>query len=182
MSNPRPDFTNILDTDFPPVNRDRVRPAVREVALLERTRCVEQDGAVVNTFTTLTSPTYDECEGVIDQAVEMVLVDLPDYLPESTYPRVKQAVILRAAFLVEMSFYREQIKESAASIWDTQYDKVIASIEIVTGGSGVGTRVDSIMGRSTMAEYDPDLPIPPPRVMPKMPFPIDGNPYSEGQQ
>lgn len=174
------DFTNIVDTDFPVADRLRVRPSVKEVALLERTRTVDQSGEEQGTFTPGTRPALDEVEELIDQALELTLSDLPDYLPESIYPRVQQAVALRAAVLIELSFYREQYNQGSAKGYDTMYDKLIASIELL-GGMGDGKRVDSIMGRSTMAEYEPDLPIPPPRVMPKTPFPIDGNPDSEGQ-
>jgi hypothetical protein len=174
------DFTNIIDNDFPVVDRLRVAPSVEEVALLERTRTVDQSGEEQGTFTTATRPTLAEVNKLIAQALELTLSDLPDYLPESIYPRIQQAVALRAAVLVEISFYREQYNQGSARAYDTMYDKLIASIELL-GGSGAGRRVDSIMGRSTMAEFEPDLPIPPPRIIVKTPFPIDGNPDSEGQ-
>jgi hypothetical protein len=91
------DFTNILDPDFPQIDRTRVRPSVKQVSILERTRCVDDSGADAGTFTDTTYPTYDECEGVIDTALELTLADVPDYLPESIYPRLLQAVALRAA-------------------------------------------------------------------------------------
>lgn len=174
------DFTNILDTDFPVVDRLRVAPSVQEVALLERTRTVDQSGEEQGDFTPSTRPKITEVEELIQQAVELTLADLPDYVPESLYPRVQQAITLKAAVLIELSFYREQYNQGSAKGYDTMYDKLIASIELV-GGLGDGKRVDSIMGRSTMVEFDPDLPIPPPRVIPKTPFSIDGNPDSEGQ-
>jgi hypothetical protein len=175
------DFTNILDDDLPPVNRAEVTPTVDQVAILERTRTVDQSGAEQGTFTSNTRPTDAEAGLIIAQALEFTLADMPDYLPESIYPRVLQAVALKAAVLIELSFYREQYRQGSAEGFDSMYEKLLASIEIVAGGSTAGRRVDSIMARSTMAEYQPDYPPPPPRVMPKMPFPIDGAPGDEGQ-
>ncbi len=174
------DFTNILDEDFPLVDRVYVRPSVQEVAALEHTRTTDDTAAEVGDFTANTRPSRIQAEALIDLALELTLSDLPDYLPESIYARIQQAVALKAAVLVETSYYREQYTQGSARGYETMYDKLIASIEML-GGMGDGQRVDSIMGRSTMAEYDPDLPIPPPRVIPKTPFPFDGNPDSEGQ-
>lgn len=176
------DFTTILDPDFPPVDRSRVTPSIQAVALLERTRTVDQSGAEQGTFTSTTRPTNDECDGIISQAVELALADMPDYLPESIYPRVLQAVALKAAVLIEASFYREQYTKGSAQYYEQAYEKLLASIELISGGSGAGNRVDSVMMRSTMAEYEPDYPLPPPRVMPKLPFSIDGNLADEGQE
>lgn len=177
---PAVDFTNILDEDFPVVDRTRVRPSVQEIAFLERTRTVDDTAGEAGNFTATTRPTHDEVEGLINLALELTLSDLPDYLPESIYPRVQQAVALKAAVLVETSYYREQYTQGSARGYETMYDKLIASIEML-GGMGTGQRVDSIMGRSTMAEFEPDLPIPPPRVIPKTPIPFAGDPNAEGQ-
>jgi hypothetical protein len=175
------DFTYILDEDLPPVDRSQVRPSVDAVALLEATRLVDISGADQTTFTDTTRPTAAQCQGVIDQAVELALADIPDYLPESSYPRIQQLVALKAACLIERSFFREQYNKGSAEGYEKDYDLLVEAIERVVGGSGFGERVDSVMMRSTMAEYEPDYPVPPPRIMPRMPFPFDGNPDSEGQ-
>lgn len=172
------DFTNVIDPDFPPINREAVTPSVSEVALLCRTRTVDNTGAEQATFTPNTRPKYVEVENLIRMAVSQCLVDLPDYVAESYYPRIKEAVVLKAASLIELSFFREQYNQGSAQAYDTMYDKLIASIEMIEGGSGSGRRVDSVMGRSTMVEYDPDYPMPPPRVIVR-PVPIDGNPLDE---
>lgn len=174
------DFTNILDPDFPVVDPTKVTPTADQVALLLRTRTVDQSGAEQTTFTSGTRPTATEAAGVISQAVQLTLADMPAYLPESIYPRILQAVILKAAGLIERSFYREQYDQGSGKDFETDYERLLASIEIVSGGSGTGNRVDSVVGRSTMAEYEPDYPLPPPRVMPRPPS-IDGNPADEAQ-
>lgn len=176
------DFTNILDPDFPQIDRTRVRPSVQQVAVHEATRTVDETGKVVGTFTDTTWPTADMCELVIDQAVELCLADLPDYMPESTYPRILQAVAFRAACLIERGFYREQYEKGSSKSHEDDYDKLLASIEVVSGGAQAGRRVDTPMMRSTMAEYEPDYPLPPPRIMPKLPFIVDGSTGDEEGQ
>jgi len=175
------DFTYIIDEDLPPVDRSKIRPAVDDVAILEATRLVDISGAYQQTFNDSTWPTATQCDGLIDQAIELTLADIPDFLPPSAYPRIQQAVALKAACLVERSFYREQYDKGSAKGHQDDYDLLIGAIERVAGGGAEGQRTDSIMLRSTMAEYEPDYPMPMPRIMPRTPLPIDGNPDDEGQ-
>jgi hypothetical protein len=174
------DFTYILDPDFPVVNRPAVTPTIDQVAVLEATRLVDNTGADQSTFTATTRPNATQAASIISQALKLTLADLPDYVPESVYPRVLQAVTLRSAVLIELSFFREQYHQGSAQGFEQMYEKLLASIELVAGGSGAGNRVDTIMGRSTMAEYEPDYPMPPPRVMPRR-VSIDGTPADEAQ-
>ena len=175
------DWTYLVDEDLPPIDRGQVRPSVEAVAIASYTRTADISGALLGVFTDGTTPTYDQCQGVIDQAIELCLSDLPDYLPVDTYPRIQQAVVLKAACLVERFFYREQYEKGSARGHQDDYDLLIESIERFSGGGSDGERVDSIMARSTMAEYEPDYPMPPPRIMPRFPLPIDGSPDDEGQ-
>lgn len=175
MSSGNIDFTNILDPDLPQIDRSQVRPSGSQVAIRCATRTMDQTGVPQGRWTDTTWPTADMAEGIIDQAVEETLADMPDYLPESTYPRVLQCVILKAACIVERTCYREQSEKGSSKNHEDTYEKLLASIEMVTGGTTAGHRVDSVMLRSTMAEYEPDYPLPPPRVMPKLPFVEDGS-------
>jgi len=177
------DFTYLVDEDFPQVDRSKVTPSVEQVALMERTRCVNQYGDDQGVFNDSTHPTYDEAQGIIAQAVELVLSEIPDYLPESIYPRVLQAAIFKSAILIEASFYKEQYKSGSAEYFETAYEKLVTNLQGIAGGvEGQGKRVDSIMVRSSMAEYEPDYTLPPPRVMPKVPFIIDGSTGDEEGQ
>lgn len=177
------DFTYLIDEDFPQVDRAKVMPSVEQVALMERTRCVNEYGDDQGGFNDSTHPTYDECQGVILQAVELVLSEIPDYLPESIYPRIQQAAIFKASILIEASFYKEQYKSGSADYFETAYMGLVENLQGLGGGvNGQGHRVDSIMTRSTMAEYEPDYTLPPPRVMPKVPYIIDGSTGDEEGQ
>lgn len=176
------DFTYINDPDFPPVDRAQVTPTVDQVAITARTRTIDGDGVEQTTFTDTTRPTATECSFLVQQAVETVLSEMPDHLPVAVYPRLLQAIIFEAATLIELSFYREQYNQGSAKGFQDKRTMLLQSIEKVIGGAGVGQRVDSVVARSTMAEYEPDYAPPPPRVMPTLPFSIDGSPADEGQQ
>jgi len=169
------DWTNIVQSDIPPVDRTACTPSVDQVALLLRTRTVDNTGAEQGTFTSVTRPTDTEAAALIQQALEITLTDLPDWLPPSLYPRVQQAVALKAADLIEISFYREQYNQGAARAYTELYDLAIQSIQAQYGGAHGGRRVDSAMMRSTMAEYAPDYVPPPPRIIIRPPS-IDGSP------
>lgn len=177
------DFTYLIDEDFPQVDRAQVTPSVTAVALMEQTRCVNEYGDDQGTLNDVTRPTADQCVGVISQAVELVLSEIPDYLPESIYPRIEQAIIFKAAILIEASFYKEQYKSGSADYFETAYKGLIENLQGLAGGpKGLGMRVDSIMTRSTMAEYEPDYALPPPRIMVRTPFVVDGSTGDEEAQ
>jgi hypothetical protein len=113
-------------------------------------------------FTSDTNPTDAQCDALITQAVQLVLTPLPDYLPASLYGRIRQAASLQAAILVETSFYREQANSGSIVALTAAMRALLDAIQEDSGGAGVSNRVDSIVARSTMAEYDPYYTMPPP--------------------
>ena len=150
---------------FPPVDREQVTPSVDDVALLCATRTIDESGAQLGVFSVDTNPTDTQVEGLIVQAVTMVLTPLPDYFQQSLYGRVSQAAALQAAILVETSFYREQANTGTIVAMTTALRAMLAAIQEDSGGAGVSQRVDSIVVRSTMADYDPYYVMPPPPVV-----------------
>jgi hypothetical protein len=147
---------------FPPIDHEAVTPTVAEVALLEATRTIDSSGTQLGIFTSDTNPTDAQCEALIEQAVMMVLTPLPDYLQTSLYGRIRQAVALQAAVLVETSFYREQANAGSIVSMTTALRAMLNALQEDSGGAGVSNRVDSIVARSTMTDYDPYYAMPPP--------------------
>lgn len=147
---------------FPPIDHAAVTPSVAEVSLLEATRTIDESGTQLGVFTSDTQPTDTQCEGLIAQAVILVLTPLPDYLQQSLYPRIRQAIALQAAILIETSFYREQANAGSVVAMTQSLRMAVAAIEEDAGGAGSSQRVDSIVERSTMTDYDPYYPMPPP--------------------
>jgi hypothetical protein len=148
---------------FPPVDLTKVTPNVDDVALLCATRTIDSSGVQLGTFTSDTNPTDVQCAALIVQATEIVLTPLPDYLQPSLYARIRQAVALQAAILVETSFYREQANAGTVVAMTAALRAMLAAVQEDAGAQGVSNRVDSIVVRSTMTDYDPYYPPPPPR-------------------
>jgi hypothetical protein len=151
--------------DFPPVDIGAVTPTSDDVALLVATRTIDESGTQLGVFTADTNPTDEQCDGLIAQATTLVLGPLPDYLQESLYDRIKECVALQAAILVETSFYREQANAGTLVALTAALNALLRGVQEDSGGAGVSNRVDSIVVRSTMADYDPYYPMPPPPVV-----------------
>lgn len=150
---------------FPPVDVSKVTPTVADVALLEHTRTLDTGSNELGAFTSDTRPTDTEVQALIAQAVTIVLAPLPDYFQESLYDRVRQAVALQTALLIESSFYREQANTGTIVALGQALSGMLSAIEADAGGARSSARVDSIVLRSTIAEYDPYYPLPPPPVV-----------------
>jgi hypothetical protein len=141
---------------------DAVTPSVDDVALLCATRTIDTSGAQLGQFTSDTRPTDAQAGALIAQAATMVLAPLPDHLQQSLYPRIRQSVALQAAILVETSFFREQANTGTVVAMSTSLQSMLRAVQEDAGGAGVSQRVDSIVVRSTFAEYDPYYQMPPP--------------------
>lgn len=150
---------------FPPVDVTKVTPTSDDVALLCATRTIDTSGTQLGTFTSDTNPTDTQTAALIDQAVTLVLAPLPDYLQESLYERIRQTAALQAAILVETSFYREQANTGSIVAMQAALTGMQRAIQEDAGGAGASQRVDSVVVRSTMAEYDPYYVMPPPPVV-----------------
>lgn len=94
--------------DWPVIDHAAVQPNVDAVARLLRTRTKTQDGTVKPTFDDTTIVKGTEVSALIGDAEELVLSQLPEQLDPELYPRVKYAITLQAAILVEASFFRTQ--------------------------------------------------------------------------
>ena len=150
---------------FPPVDRGQVTPSPDDVALLCATRTIDESGTQLGVFTSDTNPTDAQVQGLIEQAVTLVLTPLPDYVQENLYGRIQQAAALQAAVLVETSFYREQANAGSITALQSALAAMGKAIAIDAGAPGGVGSVDSIVVRSTMAEYDPYYVMPPPPVV-----------------
>lgn len=118
-----------------------VRPSVAEVAALLRARTKVEGGNEVGTFNTRTRPTQDEVDNLIDEGLAEVLgkVNVPE-AGSAREARVKRAVALYTAILVELSFFPEQVgsARSPASTYEKLYEKRIASLEAESATEEVG--------------------------------------------
>lgn len=146
-----------------------IRPTVKEVAALLRTRTVgESSGGLggdtgpgdVTTFTDTTRPTAEEVEGLISQAIEAVLGALPAGFDAVAFnPRVRHLVTLYAAILVEGSFFREQLDSGSVELWRDLYRTGLAALTTAIAGSEetAGHARGSAVVSSMIPVYEPPL-------------------------
>jgi hypothetical protein len=121
-------------TGLPLVDPTQVTPSVADVAILERTRTLHDDGSEVSTFDPNTRPTDVECSELIDQATGEVLGQLPPYVDPIWYPAIKRLIALRAAALVEVSFYREQAQAGPAAVHATTFQTELQALQRIIPG------------------------------------------------
>lgn len=133
------------------------RPTVMEVAVRLRARTKTRGGKELGTFSDDTRPTASDVEELIDDALDEVLGKVqpidPTLPPGTAYNapgsdyerRIRRAVGLYAAVLVELSYFPEQVRsgQSPVSTLQQLYDSRIRALiaEGETGraeGMGVG--------------------------------------------
>jgi hypothetical protein len=112
---------------FPPVDREAIRPSIDEVAALERTRTIDSGGNEKDTFDATTRPTGDEAAGLVEQAIDDVLAELPQTFDPGHYEQVERAVTFRAAMLIETSYFREEVGAATpALVYQQRADRLVA--------------------------------------------------------
>jgi hypothetical protein len=138
----------------PPVQDDQEpapgwRPTVGEVASRLRARTKIPGGKEQGVFTSETRPTADQVEELIDEAVDEVLgkvqaidttlVARSSYnAPGSDYERrIRRAVALYTAILIELSYFPEQVRQNLSPVTGYQqlYDSRIRAL-IAEGETG----------------------------------------------
>jgi hypothetical protein len=127
-----------IDTPTAPVTE--MRPTVDEVALLERTRTTGPSPANgglgadtgpsdLTTFTSTTRPSSSEVARVVDMAYGTVIGGLNGAVPAAQYARVRFAITVYAALIIEASFFRETADQVTATLWRTMFTDAMASIQ-----------------------------------------------------
>lgn len=118
----------VLVPDFPLPDTAQIRPTVDDVATLENSRTAAGGGDDIGEFTADTHPTDGQVDGLIDQAIEAVLMQLPTRFPSTYYDRVKHAVALYTAVLLEGSFFREETGAGSLGVWQSLFTSHITGL------------------------------------------------------
>jgi hypothetical protein len=92
-----------------PENAGSFTPDVSDVGALIRARTKDQFGNELGTFTANTRPTGDEVSVLIDRAIADVTAKADTDIPVNSYNAAKSVIALRAAMMVEMSYWPDQI-------------------------------------------------------------------------
>lgn len=92
------------------------KPDLEEVAVLLWARTVDDGQETNGEFTADTQPTAVQAQMLLDQAFEDVrAVCVAGEIPERSVDAAKRATALRAAYLIELSFFPEQTADMADS-------------------------------------------------------------------
>lgn len=94
-----------------------ITPTADDVAALERTRTNDKDGNDQGTFNSLTTPTDQDVDKLIEQAIYDVVSQLDEAIDPAHYDTLKRAVTLNAAILVEGSFFRDDINTETVALY-----------------------------------------------------------------
>jgi hypothetical protein len=132
----------MLDSaQWPLIDQTAVRPTVDEIASVERTRTVDQNtGEDKGTFDDTTFPSGLEVESIIDDAVAGVLSVIPDAIDPDYWPRVKWAIVLYTAIVIETSYYRVPNQGPSSGVVLTYrqlYQETMAALETTDIGTSI---------------------------------------------
>ena len=105
----------------PPPDPTTITPTVGNVAALCATRTIDTSGEQLGAFTSDTRPTDVEVQALIDQATDETLTQFPPKIDVLWWPALTRLIALRAAALVELSYYREQTLAGASTTALGQY-------------------------------------------------------------
>lgn len=106
---------------------DATRPSVREVAALMPDRTTVDGGGEARTFTTATSPTAEEVEGLIDVVLDSIDPRVPDGASAEVERAARRVVTFTTAILVESGNWGEQLEPNEARV--ALWERLLASYE-----------------------------------------------------
>lgn len=117
-------------------------PVVQDVADRLRARTKDRDGNEVGTFNANTRPTDTQVDGLINKAGADVAMVVGSDIPNAVWDDAKDVVSLRAALLVELSFFPEQINSGRSpypqlkQLYDDDLKNLLAAVTRAGGDPG----------------------------------------------
>jgi hypothetical protein len=99
-------------------------PTVADIGRLLRARTKDSGGNETGTFGTSTRPTGGDVEIFIAQAANKLSTIIGDVIPEALYEEAKETVAIRAAMMIELSYWPEQMNTERSTylqlkaLWD----------------------------------------------------------------
>lgn len=112
-------------------------PTVEDIGELLRARTKDANGNEVGTFTEDTRPTDDAVEAIIEQAVSAVAASANGDVPTRLEPLAQHCAALRAAMIVELTYWPEQTTRevSAYAQYQALYDSSIQTLRTALSDS-----------------------------------------------
>lgn len=126
---------------------DEIRPTVNDLGAFMRARTVVQGsgGSEAGTFNDLTRPTGSEADSIITQAVNNVLMAIGTDIPAAYYQQTQFVVLVYAAGLVELTFYRNEVNRDQSSYeqYQTLYKDALAALQGAIANEDVASAAPS---------------------------------------
>jgi hypothetical protein len=117
-------------------------PVVQDVGNILRARTKTRAGAEVGTFNADTRPTDVEVEGLINRALGDVAMVIGSDTPAAVWDDAKSVVALRAALLVELGYFPEQLNTGRSPypqlkvLYDDDLKNLVAAVTKAGGDPG----------------------------------------------
>lgn len=131
--------------DFPVADPDEIMPTPDDVAALLRARTKDANGVELGAFTSATRPNDDEVEALVLTAYGDVTSQTGTHLSSRAIVAARSMVALRAAMLVELSYFPEQVRsdrsayEHYARLYDDGMKSLLGVVADNAGdGGGIG--------------------------------------------
>jgi hypothetical protein len=131
-------------------------PSVSDVGALLRARTKDQYGNELGTFTDETRPTETEVINLIDVAAREVTSTTDTDIPPLANEDVAKLIAMRAAMLIELSYYPEQINSGRSpypqfkELYDEQLPIVMRAVEREASDLALGEQTSEA---GKMAQY-----------------------------
>lgn len=126
-------------------------PTVSMVGSILRARTKDVDGNELGTFNDLTRPTDDQVRDIIQQATNDVTAAVDTDVPVEAFAQARSVIALRAALLVELSFFPEQVPTGRSP-----YAQLLELYEGQDGSAGSLGRLKIAVDRERSEELSGD--------------------------
>lgn len=129
------------------------KPTIEQIGALLYERTADSVGNKLGTFTETTRPTATNVSSIIERAVGTVSSTVGNEIPESCWEMARSLVALRAAMLIEVSFFPEQIRadKSPFESYRKMYEFDLADLRKAVAEAGSGEEPGSA---DNMAEVE----------------------------
>lgn len=87
-------------------------PTLSQVGEIALSRTVDDVGNVLGTFTSRTRPTDASARKLISRAYNDVIPEIGSDIPEDLWPKAANVIALRAAMLIELTLYANEIRNN----------------------------------------------------------------------
>jgi len=132
-----------------PKEAEPYMPLVSEVAAQIMSRTKDKYGVEVGTFTQDTRPSYNKVSDIIDQAADDVTTIIDTDIPEGAYSYVREAIAIRAAMIIERSYYSDQV-DTGRSVYEHLRDEWL---RLIGTSEEPGSLVNAMERETDEAEF-----------------------------